>query len=106
MSIRKKLYLMLFFVLFVITGMTVLAYIRGRSVIADLVDSTGMDTVKASSMAVDERFDTSISVLDTCAEVLQRNWLQKNVNEEQDIESFLKGLLSVVQRHGNATSAI
>lgn len=100
MSIRKKLYLMLFFVLFVITGMTALAYIRDRSVIADLVDSTGMDTVKASSMAVDERFDTSISVLDTCAEVLQRNWLQKNVNEEQDIESFLKGLLSVVQRHG------
>ena len=48
MSIRKKLYLMLFFVLFVITGMTALAYIRGRSVIADLVDSTGMDTVKAS----------------------------------------------------------
>ena len=34
MSIRKKLYLMLFFVLFVIAGMTVLAYIRGRSVIA------------------------------------------------------------------------
>ena len=51
-------------------------------------------------MAVDERFDTSISVLDTCAEILQRSWVQKNVNEEQDIESFLKGLLSVAQRHG------
>ena len=45
MTIRKKLYLMLFFVLFVIVAMTAVTYVRSRSAIVDLVDSAGMDTL-------------------------------------------------------------
>ena len=51
MTIRKKLYLMLFFVLFVIVAMTAVTYIRSRAAIMDLVDSAGMDTVRASAKA-------------------------------------------------------
>ena len=65
MTIRKKLYLMLFFVLFVIAAMTAITYFRGRSAIVNLVDAAGMDTVRASAKAIDERFDTAFSVLDT-----------------------------------------
>ena len=74
MTIRKKLYLMLFFVLFVIVAMTAVTYVRSRSAIVDLVDSAGMDTVRASAKAIDERLDTAISVLDTCAETVRQNW--------------------------------
>ena len=100
MTIRKKLYLMLFFVLFVIVAMTAVTYIRSRAAIMDLVDSAGMDTVRASAKAIDERLDTAISVLDTCAEAVRQNWTQKGVNEEGSIEDFLKGLLHVGQSHG------
>ena len=100
MTIRKKLYMMLFFVLFVIVAMTAVTYIRSRAAIMDLVDSAGMDTVRASAKAIDERLDTAISVLDTCAETVRQNWTQKGVNEEGSIEDFLKGLLHVGQSHG------
>ena len=100
MTIRKKLYLMLFFVLFVIAAMTAITYFRGRSAIVNLVDAAGMDTVRASAKAIDERFDTAFSVLDTCAEVVRQNWLQKGVDEEGSIEDFLKGLLQVGRSHG------
>ena len=100
MTIRKKLYLMLFFVLFVIMAMTAVTYIRSRAAIMDLVDSAGMDTVRASAKAIDERFDTVVSVLDTCAETVRQNWVQKGIDEEGSIEDFLKGLLQVSQSHG------
>ena len=100
MTIRKKLYLMLFFVLFVIAAMTAITYFRGRSAIVNLVDAAGMDTVRASAKAIDERFDTAFSDLDTCAEVVRQNWVQKGVDEEGSIEDFLKGLLHVGQSHG------
>ena len=100
MTIRKKLYLMLFFVLFVIAAMTAITYFRGRSAIVNLVDAAGMDTVRASAKAIDERFDTAFSVLDTCAEVVRQNWVQKGVDEEGSIEDFLKGLLQVGRSHG------
>ena len=100
MTIRKKLYLMLFFVLFVIVAMTAVTYIRSRAAIVDLVDSAGMDTVRASAKAIDERFDTAVSVLDTCAEAVRQNWTQRDVNEEGSIEDFLKGLLQVGRSHG------
>ena len=103
MTIRKKLYLMLFFVLFVIVAMTAVTYIRSRAAIMDLVDSAGMDTVRASAKAIDERLDTAISVLDTCAETVRQNWTQKGVNEEESIEDFLKGLQQGVQSHGLKT---
>ena len=100
MTIRRKLYLMLFFVLFVIAAMTAVTYVRGRSVIIGLVNSAAMDTVKASAKAIDARFDTAVSVLDTAAEVVRQNWLQSSVNDEQAIENFLKSLLPLVQSHG------
>ena len=100
MTIRKKLYLMLFFVLFVIVAMTVVTYVRSRAAIVDLVDSAGMDAVRASVKAIDERLDTVISVLDTCAEVVRQNWTQKGINEEGSIEDFLEGLRQVSQSHG------
>ena len=83
MTIRKKLYLMLFFVLFVIAAMTTVTYFRGRSAIVNLVDAAGMDTVKASAKAIDERFDTAFSVLDTCAEVVR----SINVSVNQSVEA-------------------
>ena len=100
MTIRKKLYLMLFFVLFVIMAMTAVTYIRSRAAIMDLVDSAGMDTVRASAKAIDERFDTAVSVLDTCAEVVRQNWVQKSIDKEGSVEDFLKRLLQVGQSHG------
>lgn len=103
MTIRKKLYLMLFFVLFVIVAMTAVTYIRSRAAIVDLVDSAGMDTVRASAKAIDERFDTAVSVLDTCAEAVRQNWTQRDVNEEGSIEDFLKEIQQGTRSHGLRT---
>lgn len=99
-TIRKKLYLMLVFVLLVIAGMTAVTYSRGRSVILDLVESSGTDTVTASTKAVDARFAAIISALDSYAEIVRQNWLQLDFNEEHRLESYLKSLMPVVEKQG------
>lgn len=99
-TIHKKLYLMLFFVLFVIAGMTMVTYVRSSSVVLNLVESAGMDTAKTSVRIVDSFFEGYATLIDSLASTVQETFSNQEGDVEQIMEDYLKSAMGGAREHG------
>ena len=71
MTIRGRLYLLSFVVLFVIAVMGGFAYYRGDAILSSLMDEAGMEIIKGAAQTIDGKLDRIEGVLLTAAEAIR-----------------------------------
>ena len=91
---------MLFFVLFVIAGMTIVTYVRSSSVVLNLVEGAGMDTAKTSVRIVDSFFEGYATLIDSLAATIQETFSNQEGDVEQIMEDYLKSAMGGAREHG------
>ncbi len=100
MTIRKKLFLMGFVVLFVIIGMAGTAYFRSHSAMTGLVNEAGIEIVKGAAENIDIRLGRIEAVVRTAAETVRTSMTQQGVTDEDQVEMITTALTDVNKENG------
>lgn len=100
LTIRRKLYLMLFVALFVITAMTGVTYFHGSAVIGDLADAVGMQTVDEGVRIIDNQFSRYVASLNTAADSVQHVQRAFGIGDEARVEQLLHSMSESTTKAG------